>query len=383
MGSKWIHYSSPSVDALQPPWIYNAEQASESTYNVLFCTHCGSAVPAKQLRSHLVVSHQFPASIREPIIQELHLLLVIQTLENLLPLPDNSPPLSCLPNPIRGYRCPSCHCYKTSNFDALRKHLNKEHKVFHDNTVTESSTACYLQRWIQTTREKSLGSIMASAIDLGALEEDIDAHFAPQIPRGEEKATKKPHGLSKATRERIKQDVAQIEGLIPNPGALQQSEFPFPPPKVAPIPAFRVIQDRCDAICKSIAGMFISGKVKSREDGPERATSDPTNGDTDRSVQGGQAGDAEGVREGRGGGEPSDQAKQPSPWLRRVGCIPHLAGIDRKVDEEEEPHLAIMCTAFEWLIQDAQYKAVREVVGQQALFEANKKEVEKETNMPV
>ncbi|KFY83337.1 hypothetical protein V500_10092, partial [Pseudogymnoascus sp. VKM F-4518 (FW-2643)] len=42
-----------------------------------------------------------------------------------------------------------------------------------------------------------------------------------------------------------------------------------------------------------------------------------------------------------------------------------------------------MCTAFEWLIQDAQYKAVREVVGQQALFEANKKEVEKETNMPL
>ncbi|KFZ04559.1 hypothetical protein V501_09136, partial [Pseudogymnoascus sp. VKM F-4519 (FW-2642)] len=38
--------------------------------------------------------------------------------------------------------------------------------------------------------------------------------------------------------------------------------------------------------------------------------------------------------------------------------------------------------AFEWLIQDAQHHAVREVVGQQALFEANKKEVEKETNMP-
>ncbi|KFZ25502.1 hypothetical protein V502_00026, partial [Pseudogymnoascus sp. VKM F-4520 (FW-2644)] len=192
MASKWIHYSSPSVDALQSPWTYNAEQASESTkcasnltgilaqttiyepnllqklsprhiiaynpiihllqYNVLFCTHCRSAVPAKQLRSHLVVSHQLPAGIREPIVQELHLLPLIQTLEKLLPLPDNSPPLSCLPNPIRGYRCPSCHCYKTSNFGALRKHLNKEHKVFHDNTVTESSTACYLQRWIQTTR---------------------------------------------------------------------------------------------------------------------------------------------------------------------------------------------------------------------------------------
>ena len=44
--------------------------------------------------------------------------------------------------------------------------------------------------------------------------------------------------------------------------------------------------------------------------------------------------------------------------------------------------MAILDTAFEWLIQDAQYHAVRDVVGLQALFEANKKEVEKETNMP-
>lgn len=44
------------------------------------------------------------------------------------------------------------HGYKTSNFGALRKHLNKEHDVFHDKTVIESSSACYLKRWIQTTR---------------------------------------------------------------------------------------------------------------------------------------------------------------------------------------------------------------------------------------
>ena len=52
------------------------------------------------------------------------------------------------------------------------------------------------------------------------------------------------------------------------------------------------------------------------------------------------------------------------------------------VNPEKEPGLAILDTAFEWLIQDAQYHAVRDVVGLQALFEANKKEVEKETNMP-
>jgi RecQ family ATP-dependent DNA helicase len=86
----------------------------------------------------------------------------------------------------------------------------------------------------------------------------------------------------------------------------------------------------------------------------------------------------------------TDEAKEPSPWLKRVGCISHLASVDRKdaqeyvepVDEKEEPHLAILCTAFDWLIQDGQYHAVREVVGLQTLFEANKKEVDKETNMP-
>ncbi|KFY65432.1 hypothetical protein V496_02556, partial [Pseudogymnoascus sp. VKM F-4515 (FW-2607)] len=41
-----------------------------------------------------------------------------------------------------------------------------------------------------------------------------------------------------------------------------------------------------------------------------------------------------------------------------------------------------MYTAFEWLIQDAQHRAVRDVVGIHTLFEANKKEVEKGTNMP-
>ena len=86
----------------------------------------------------------------------------------------------------------------------------------------------------------------------------------------------------------------------------------------------------------------------------------------------------------------TDEAKEPNAWLRRVGCVGHLASVDRKkvrtfvapVNPEKEPGLAILDTAFEWLIQDAQYHAVRGVVGLQALFEANKKEVEKETNMP-
>jgi hypothetical protein len=59
----------------------------------------------------------------------------------------------------------------------------------------------------------------------------------PKKPTRSKKPSKKPHGLSKVTCERIKQDVAQINGLIPSPGALQQSEFPFPPAIAAPISA--------------------------------------------------------------------------------------------------------------------------------------------------
>ena len=84
-----------------------------------------------------------------------------------------------------------------------------------------------------------------------------------------------------------------------------------------------------------------------------------------------------------------EEAKEPSGWLRRVGWAAHLEGLDRKelrelvapVDDDE-PDLQVLCKAFDWLIQDSQYHAVREVVGLEALFEANKKEVNKETQMP-
>ena len=66
-----------------------------------------------------------------------------------------------------------------------------------------------------------------------------------------------------------------------------------------------------------------------------------------------------------------------------------MAGLDRtelqewiEMPNKEELDLEILYKAFDWMIQDAQYHAVREVVGQQAMFEANKKEVNKETTMP-
>jgi hypothetical protein len=43
----------------------------------------------------------------------------------------------------------------------------------------------------------------------------------------------------------------------------------------------------------------------------------------------------------------------------------------------------VLCTAFDWMIQDAQFKTVQEVVSQAALFEVNRKEVNKESQVPL
>ena len=85
----------------------------------------------------------------------------------------------------------------------------------------------------------------------------------------------------------------------------------------------------------------------------------------------------------------TDEAKEPNLWLQRAGYVGYLASVNRKqvqtfiapINPEKEPSLAILDTVFEWLIQDAQYHTVRDIVGLHTLFKANKKEVEKETNI--
>ncbi|KAH6684807.1 hypothetical protein B0J14DRAFT_555754 [Halenospora varia] len=84
-----------------------------------------------------------------------------------------------------------------------------------------------------------------------------------------------------------------------------------------------------------------------------------------------------------------EEAREPNLWLCQVGWVDYLGHLDRKAlrelvapVKEDKPGLQILCMAFDWLIQDAQYHAVRKVVGLEALFEANKKEVDKETQMP-
>jgi hypothetical protein len=53
----------------------------------------------------------------------------------------------------------------------------------------------------------------------------------------------------------------------------------------------------------------------------------------------------------------AEEAREPNPWLRRVGWAAHLAGLDRtelqewiEMPDEEEPDLEILCKAFDWMI---------------------------------
>jgi len=85
----------------------------------------------------------------------------------------------------------------------------------------------------------------------------------------------------------------------------------------------------------------------------------------------------------------AEEAREPNSWLRRVGWAAHLAGLDRtelkkwiEMPDEEEPDLEILCRAFDWMIQHAQFTTVQEVVSQAALFEANRKEANVEPQKP-
>ena len=53
-----------------------------------------------------------------------------------------------------------------------------------------------------------------------------------------------------------------------------------------------------------------------------------------------------------------------------------------EMPDDEELDLEILCKAFDWMIQDAQFTTVQEVVSQAALFEANRKETNVEPQKP-
>jgi hypothetical protein len=83
------------------------------------------------------------------------------------------------------------------------------------------------------------------------------------------------------------------------------------------------------------------------------------------------------------------EAREPNLWLRRVGWVEYLEAFDREKwrvlvapIKDDEPELKVLYRAFNWLIQDAQYHYIRPIVGLEVLFEANRKEVDKDVRMP-
>ena len=78
----------------------------------------------------------------------------------------------------------------------------------------------------------------------------IDSHFAT-----------KPYKLSKKERQKIEEEVSEIDGLIGNEETLRRSNFTFPPPMSMPITALgkpeeNALQCRdCQHICCTIRGM--------------------------------------------------------------------------------------------------------------------------------
>jgi hypothetical protein len=260
--------------------------------------------------------------------------------------------------------------------------------------------------------------IVCKKCQYAVLPSQIDAHFMPKKPTRSKKPVKKRHGIGKALCERIKKNVAQINGLIPNPEVLKQCEFPFPPSTATPISALgqpepngmrcaaQVGGGECGYICCSLQQIqehsWAEHQWKSEDKGgrpgkqnpgsakrvpwqtgihcqrffkqgyksqyfevqpiPTGASSTPriasrksqfeaAKKEIERAFAKAEEEEQRQIKE-------SDEAKEPNPWLRRVGCVGHLAHVDRKqvqtfvapVNPEKEPGLAILDTVFEWLI---------------------------------
>jgi hypothetical protein len=79
--------------------------------------------------------------------------------------------------------------------------------------------------------------IVCQKCQYAVLPSQINAHFMPKKPTGSKKPVKKRHRIGKVLCERIKKDIAQINGLIPNPKVLKQCEFLFLLATATPISA--------------------------------------------------------------------------------------------------------------------------------------------------
>ena len=279
--------------------------------------------------------------------------------------------------------------------------------------------------------------IVCKKCQYAVLPSHIDAHFAA-----------KPHKLDKDERQRIIEEVAEINELIGNEETLR-SEFVFPPPTSTPVAVlvkpkknglqctFRSAGQTCQYICCTVERMrkhcWEEHQWKSKRKGgrPNRARSEdqqvpwrtgvhcqrffihgyksgyfevqkreaPTVNQPDIASRANQyqaakreleAALRKAEMEERKVIKEAEEAREPNPWLRRVGWAAHLARLDRtelrewiEMPDHEEPELEVLCKAFDWMIQGAQFTTVQEVVSQAALFEANRKETNVEPQRPL
>jgi hypothetical protein len=246
--------------------------------------------------------------------------------------------------------------------------------------------------------------IVCKECQYSVLPSHIDTHF-----------TAKPHKLSKKEREEILEEVGKIDGLIGNEETLKRSEFIFPPPTTQPIAALGKPEENglqctiCQYICCTVRRMrahqWEEHQWKSQQKGrPKKDKSQnvpwrtgvhcqrffksgPKSGYFEVSAEAEASPSSPGIasrvdqfkvakreleaalrkaeEKERQYIEEMEESREPNPWLRQVGWAAHLAGLDREevrkwVDiPNEEPKLEILCKAFDWMIQDAQYTTVR------------------------
>jgi hypothetical protein len=116
--------------------------------NVLICTRCSIAVPAKGLDTHLRKAHHVPTKLRRATISRFDSVPAAQYFHDLVLRPDQSTPLAYLLPPAPGFCCPHCPEGKTISWDQMRQYAKTKHNIRAPDCVKDQSRyECYLQSW--------------------------------------------------------------------------------------------------------------------------------------------------------------------------------------------------------------------------------------------
>ncbi|KAH8799326.1 hypothetical protein F5884DRAFT_869058 [Xylogone sp. PMI_703] len=236
--------------------------------------------------------------------------------------------------------------------------------------------------------------IICTMCKYGVVRDHIEAHFTGESHKK----------LGKAKRAELVAEIARIDGLISNEAELEQREFPFPPPTSALILAlgepqtnglrctFRLDNAECGYICCSLRYMR-KHELKAHGWKSERKGGRPRKDGTSTTVDVPWTAGVHCQRFFNHGPKSRYFEVRPVAETRREFRLASRADqfeakkqalleAIQKAEKEEDRKIVEPDEAKEpspWL---RRYHAIREVVGLEALFEANKKEFNKETQMP-